>query len=313
MLRKKSGMRRRQFASAVLCAVMLLAVLSGCAERRELMEVRIAYRNTADRGTVFAFTERNLVVTDGERLCNLVLQLAMTEPEDETLTSVFPERTTVQSLEISDIGVITVNFSKEYGTLSGIDRTIADYCTVLTLFGLEQVDGRTITGVMILVDGQGSRHVFTPEDLVTTTDYMRLQDYTFVIYFPNRETGYLEPQHFSRTLSDAEEPAKEIVSILMQGRMKDGTINRVVSSNAEFLDLSIRNRVCYVNFNEEFLDLPLLNGEGKSLKLYAFVNSLCELSYVDRVQFLIDGEMVTSDLYEGLEGTYTADDSLVAQ
>ena len=49
------------------------------------------------------------------------------------------------------------------------------------------------------------------------------------------------------------------------------------------------------------------------MKLYAFVNSLCELSYVDRVQFLIDGEMVTSDLYEGLEGTYTADDSLVAQ
>lgn len=303
----------RRFAAALICVAVLLLGLSGCAEKSELMEVRIAYCTESGLDTdVFAFSTRNIAVSDGERLCSLVLQLAMTEPEDETMTSVFPKRTTLRSIEISDNGIITVDFSEEYGSLSGITRTMADYCTVLTLYALGSVNDREVSGVIITVAGEGSRSVLKPEDLVDTTDYMRLREYVFQIYFPNRETGTLEADSFSCTLSDAEEPAETIVSVLMEGRQSNGEINHVVSDGTEFLGLEILNRVCYLNFNEDFLNLAIQNSEGYSLKIYAFVNSLCELSYIDRVQFLINGEVMESELYAGFHNPYSPNQDIVA-
>lgn len=303
----------RRFTAVLLCAAILSVWLTGCAERDDLMEVRIAYRaeNSAD-GDVFSYTTRRIAVSEGERLCSIVLQLAMTEPEDETLTSAFPRRTTVRSVELSDRGVITVDFSGEYGSLAGIARTIADYCTVLTLFALGSVNDVPVRGVMITVEGAGDRLVLTPDDIVDHTDYMRLHEYVFRIYFPNRAEGTLTADTFTCTLSDAEQPAETIVSLLTEGRQSDGSINHVVPDDTEFLGLTIRNRVCYLNFNEAFLNLAIRNADGYSLKLYAFVNSLCELSYIDRVQFLIDGEAVTSTVYDNFDTPYSPNQSLVA-
>ena len=306
-------MRLRRFAVVPACLLLLFACLSGCAEKGDLIEIRIAYRAVnAPDGSTFAYTTRRIAPSDGERLCSLALQLAMTEPEDEGLTSVFPRRATVRSVGISDRGIITVDFSKSYNTLEGIERTVADYCTVLTLFALGSVNGVKISGVLITVEGVGNHVIMTPDDVVDSTDFMRLRDYAFEIYFPNRNEKVLEMDVFSRTLSDAEEPAETIVSILMGGRRSDGAINHIVSDNTSFLGLEIRNRVCYLNFNEGFFSVAIKNDDGESLKLYAFVNSLCELSYIDRVQFLINGEVTDSEVYEDFDSPYSPNMSLVA-
>ena len=42
-------------------------------------------------------------------------------------------------------GLLTVDFSSTYGTLSGIDLTLADYSVVLTLTQLEEVETVMIT------------------------------------------------------------------------------------------------------------------------------------------------------------------------
>ena len=48
-------------------------------------------------------------------------------------------------------GLLTVDFSSTYGTLSGIDLTLADYSVVLTLTQLEEVET-----VMITVGGESA-------------------------------------------------------------------------------------------------------------------------------------------------------------
>lgn len=306
-------MRVRRFAAVLVCWLLLFACLSGCAEKGDLMEVRIAYRAVhTSEGRTFSYATRRIAASDGERLCRLVLQLAMTEPANEEITSVFPQRTTVHAVEISDRGIITVDFSRPYGTLTGIERTVADYCTVLTLFALDSVNGVKINGVVITVEGDGKGVIMTPDDVVDSTDFMRLRDYEFLIYFPNRNEKVLETDAVLRTLSDAEKPAETIVSILMRGRRSDGSINHIVSENTSFLGLEIRNRICYLNFDEGFFSVSIKNDDGDSLKLYAFVNSLCELSYIDRVQFLINGEVTTSEVYEDFDSPYSPDLSLVA-
>ena len=305
-------MRLRRVIALFACVAWICLGLSGCAGQEDLLEVRIAYRTVEPGADIFGYMTRKITEADPERLCSLVLQLAMTEPSDESLTTVFPKKTTIHSINLSDNGIVTVDFSEAYASLTGMQRTIADYCAVLTLFALSDVANLEIQGVVITVEGAGDRYLLTPDDIVDHTDFMRLRDYEFVIYFPNRDQGTLETDVFSRTLSDAEHPAESIVSILMDGQRSDGTVNRIVSNSTVLLGLEIHNRICYLNFNESFLSVPIENEDGHSLKLYAFVNSLCELPYIDRVQFMINGEIVSSETYEGFDAPYSSDMSLVS-
>ncbi len=66
----------------------------------------------------------------------------------EDLTSAIPEGVTLRKWTLYN-GLLTVDFTSGYGTLSGIDLTLADYSVVLTLTQLEGVET-----VMITVDGE---------------------------------------------------------------------------------------------------------------------------------------------------------------
>ncbi len=292
----------------LIAAVLLLALLlslAGCGEQDDRMEVRIAYcaARAADPEAV-VYATRRIASADGERLCSLVLQLAMTEPPEESMTSAFPRRTTVRSVDISEQGVITVDFSEGYAALQGIRRTLADACVVQTLFSLGSVGDTDISGVRITVEGEGERTILTPGSIVDSEDYLRLRDYELHICFPDRAGETLETDVFSRTFSDREEPAETVMALLLNGRRSNGSLTRLVTEETVFYGLEIRSRVCVLNFNEAFLDTEGLRIGDSMLRLYAFVDSLCQLPHIDRVQFLIEGEVVTAPQYDNFDLPY---------
>lgn len=296
-------MRIRRALSVLLALGVLL--FSGCTAGDDLTEVRIAYRAASMNGeSAIAYQTRRVNASDGERLCSLVLQLAMTEPEDEELTSAIPKRTAVRSVEITEDGVVAVDLSEEYAALEGIGRTLADACVTLTLCALGTVRGTAVRGVTITVEGEGDGAVLTPDDLVWRSDRLRLRDHSFRVWFPNRSGERLESDLFIRTLSDEDQPAEAIVSILMDGRRSNGSVSRVVSEDTVLYWLTIRSRVCTLNFNEHFLDGEPWENAG-DLVVYAFVNSLCELSYIDRVQFLIEGEAIRSPRIDSFDQPFS--------
>jgi germination protein M len=51
---------------------------------------------------------------------------------------------------------------------------------------------------------------------------------------------------------------------------------------------TIRDNICYVDLSEEFTEM--IPGVSSDVVIYSIVNTLCELSNVNKVQFLIDGE-----------------------
>ena len=77
-----------------------------------------------------------------------LLQAILSGPESETLTNVIPASVSLRGWTLRN-GLLTVDLSGSYGTLSGIDLTLADYSMVLTLTQLEEVEA-----VMITVEGQ---------------------------------------------------------------------------------------------------------------------------------------------------------------
>ena len=65
-----------------------------------------------------------------------------------------------------------------------------------------------------------------------------------------------------------------------------------VNPDTKIINVMTRDGICYVNLDETFL--TVVNNVPTEISIYAIVNSLVELSNVNRVQILINGEVPAS-------------------
>lgn len=73
-----------------------------------------------------------------------LIRLLLTGPEGDELYSPFPRGVSLRSWYLEE-GVLHINLSEQYGGLSGMALTLADYSIALTLCQLPGVEGVSIT------------------------------------------------------------------------------------------------------------------------------------------------------------------------
>ena len=79
---------------------------------------------------------------------------------------------------------------------------------------------------------------------------------------------------------------KLVVEELLKGPQSGGKI-ATLPSDVKLLNVSVNENVCYINFDTAFLNNSLEVKEY--IPIYSIVNSLCEISYVNKVQITING------------------------
>ena len=65
-----------------------------------------------------------------------------------------------------------------------------------------------------------------------------------------------------------------------------------INPSTKIVNVMTKDGICYVNLDENFL--TVVNNVSTDLSIYAIVNSLVELSNINRVQILINGEVPAS-------------------
>lgn len=151
----------KRILTALLLAVLVLT--SGCVARTlEGDGYPVYFLDQAEDGTQALKAESRGLDPETDPVEGL-LQAILSGPESETLTRVIPASVSLRGWTLQN-GLLTVDLSGSYGTLSGIDLTLADYSMVLTLTRLEEVEA-----VMITVEGQvlpyRDHQRLTPEDV----------------------------------------------------------------------------------------------------------------------------------------------------
>lgn len=200
--------------------------------------------------------------------------------------------TKLLSVTVTD-EIAVVDFSKEFYSGKAIDKTLASVAVAKTLCSLDY-----ITGVQILVEGEEALDsdgnpigILRESDLVINQGSTPSQtpDTSYKIYFSNEDSEFLVPERRNFNVSSGETVEKLIMAELMKGP-KEGGHFRTIPQEAKLLSIETKDGVCFVNFSKEFVEKHSGGTTEQQLTIYSIVNSLTELSTVERVQFLIEGE-----------------------
>ena len=79
-----------------------------------------------------------------------------------------------------------------------------------------------------------------------------------------------------------------IVEQLIAGPLSD-TKYPTIPSGTKLVKATVKEGICYVDFNEKFLDK--IDGITDEVAIYSVVNSLVEMPTINKVQFKINGEL----------------------
>ncbi len=299
-------MRTDKKVTAVLMCVLTVFLLAACAKRTDVDsgDPYIYSLNTDRTGLVkitFEFEE-----DDPLRQAEAILSEMKQPASDIEYTTVFPEDVEVTECNISG-GILAVDFNSAYLQMENLEEKLVRAAVVQSLV---RIDG--INAVYFSVEGENLKDgdgrpigLMNEDDFVenTASSPSSYQTGTLVLYFANADGDKLVPQEMNVRYSSNISREKLIVEKLIQGP-QSGDVYPVINPDTNLLSVTIKDKICYVNFDSTFLTgaydiVP-------ELTVYSIVNSLTEGTEAEQVQITINGEsdnsyMEAVDLSKPLE------------
>lgn len=299
-------MRTDKKVTAVLMCVLTVFLLAACAKRTDVDsgDSYIYSLNTDRTGLVkitFEFEE-----DDPLRQAEAILSEMKQPASDIEYTTVFPEDVEVTECNISG-GILAVDFNSAYLQMENLEEKLVRAAVVQSLV---RIDG--INAVYFSVEGENLKDgdgrpigLMNEDDFVenTASSPSSYQTGTLVLYFANADGDKLVPQEMNVRYSSNISREKLIVEKLIQGP-QSGDVYPVINPDTNLLSVTIKDKICYVNFDSTFLTgaydiVP-------ELTVYSIVNSLTEGTEAEQVQITINGEsdnsyMEAVDLSKPLE------------
>lgn len=191
-----------------------------------------------------------------------------------------------------DNGQLTLNFDEQYKKMDVIREVLVRAAIVRTLTQIPEIKyvAFTIQGEM-LTDGMGAAVGTMAADTFIDNAGNEINTYEKVnlrLYFANEAgDGLVEENRRNVVYNSNISMEKLVVEQLLQGPLAQGaypTINPLT----KIVSVNVKDGVCYVNLNEEFLNQPY--NVCSEVTIYSITNSLVELSNVNKVQISINGE-----------------------
>ena len=107
------------------------------------------------------------------------------------------------------------------------------------------------------------------------------------LYFADAEGTKLVSAVESVAYSSNISMEKLVTEHIISGPLTNG-VYPTVSPDIKVISVTVKDGTCYVNLSQEFLTKT--KKVSDEAVIYSFVNSLTELSNINKVQFMIDGE-----------------------
>lgn len=279
-------MRKRRFTALMLC-LMLLLPLFGCVMEEEqeaegLKLYGMAAEETRAGGDVIeaVTVPWDQLPTTREDQLTAVLDLLLTSRED--YRSPFPEGTVINNAFFSG-STACIDLGGGYHRLSGMARTVADYCLTLSL---TQLTG--VYAVRVTADGREENYrkqmMLSGDVLLSSMDDV-VRTLTATLYFPD-ETGALVGEERLLTQYEGESAAQVVLQALSDGAENEELLP-LLPENFVGMTARMEEGVCHLNIPA---DSMALLGETEEQTVQAIADSLRSVEGIREVQLYTDGQ-----------------------
>lgn len=223
-----------------------------------------------------------------KELVSEIMEVLQKEPKNVTYKRGIPEGVSILDYKIDNDQLI-INFDSKYGELKGIQEILCRATIVKTMCQIPGIDFVLFNvNDQPLVDSNGIQiGLMTAEFFVENTGAET--NYNVTLYFANEAGDLLKKTTRNIYYTGTSTIEEHVINQIINGPTEIG-LYPTVPEGTTLLNVSTKEKICYVDLNEKFLEK--LPGITEEVAIYSIVNSLVELPGINRVQFRINGEIV---------------------
>lgn len=235
---------------------------------------------------------------DTEDLIHELIGRMEKEPKNIAYKKAIPDNVALDSYILSSEGNLTLFWNASYGNYTGVSEILRRAAIVKTLCQIPE-----ISSIQFYVSGQpladsnlNAIGFMTAETFIDNTgDTAYTQTATLTMYFANSQgTGLIEVP--VKITYDATIPLEQLaMEQLIKGPDDNAgnssvEVRKTIPEGTEINKISVKENTCYLDLSYEFLEKR--SDISDDVAIYSVVNTLVELSNINKVQFSIDGEQV---------------------
>ncbi|MEA4815688.1 MAG: GerMN domain-containing protein [Lachnospiraceae bacterium] len=283
-------------ALIVLAAILFISQKEKVSEEKNTIKINLYFPMAAS--SELKAESREISGNDEADILSNVLKELAGGPKTEGLSRALPENVKINSAKINGTAV-TVDFSEEYSSLKSGEELLCRGSIVWTLTELDFIDSVAITvnGEPLLKSTGEEIGSMSRDDVVLDKEISPEPSSTVTVklYFADSTASHLEVEerNIEANPNDIE---KKILEQLITGP-ESNDLSPTVPPETKIRDVKVVDGICYVDLSMEFVTKHSGGSTGEALTIYSIVDSLTELSNVNKVQFLIEGEKL--DEYKG--------------
>lgn len=274
-----------------LC-IMFMLVLTACGKKQKATDETVYQIYEVNKEeTKVASREITTTETDTEKLLGVLIEELEKTPEDTENRAAITEAIQLQSSTVSDESA-NLNFGVGYYAQSLTGEILTRAAIVRTLTQIPDVNY-----VSFLVDGSALLNnqgapvgVMTADQFIDNSgnEINTEEKVSLVLYFANENGDKLKKVTrevvYSSNISLDKLVMEQLISGVQDGEEAYPTINPAT----KVVSVTVSDGTCYVNLDKEFL--TQIYKVDANVTIYSIVNSLVELTDVNRVQISINGE-----------------------
>lgn len=237
-----------------------------------------------------------MVATTPEAMLEELVQCLTEQPEKAEYKAPFDMGFEILSMDLAD-GKLMINLDGAYMNLSATTEVLVRAAIVRTMTQLPEVQyvGITVEG-QELFDRAGEVVGLMTAEMFINNDGNEINTYEptrIKLYFANETGDKLIGAYREKYYSTNIPIERFVVEELIAGPSgKVAGLYPSINPEVKVISVMTKDGVCYVNLDSSFL--TVVNNVSTETSIYSIVNSLVELSTVNKVQILINGEVPTS-------------------
>lgn len=269
----------------LLCAALLF---SGCEKKeKNKSEYQIYYKNPEGTKLVTEPFEKK-GRTQSELLDDFLNALSKDYSEDSLST--IPKNVEIVRYELKD-SQLTISFGKEYAEMKKSEEVLLRAAVVRTVTQLKSVQYVSfVVGELPLADSSGNPVGLMSRENFVENEIGSYQEATLTLYFANQTGDKLVETSKHVYYKGTTSMERLVVEQMIAGPGEEGY--PTIPASTKVQNVVVEDGVCYVNLSDAFLSSEY--DVTAQVCVYSLVNSLSELTGVNKVQILINGETTKS-------------------